>query len=90
MIGNHADMAWQYEWSGFKLVNKQILVHPDELDIPNRQLGSVIIPADPPGIFNARPEQYYIDEQTFRIEENGTQRYQMDGTPRLLSNLQST
>lgn len=33
------------------------------LDVPQRQLGVLIIPPDPPPIMNARPEQYAIDEQ---------------------------
>ena len=61
-IGQHADMKWQYEWAGFELINKRILVFEDELDKPQRQLGSIIIPPDPPTIINARPEQYAIEE----------------------------
>jgi hypothetical protein len=32
------------------------------LDVPNRQLGTIILPPDPLPILNARPEQYDIDE----------------------------
>lgn len=88
-VGNHHDLIWQQEWAGFKLINKKILVYEDQLDRPQRQLGSIIIPPDPPAIENARPEQYYIDEQTFREQMDGTGRMQMDGTARLESNLQS-
>lgn len=62
-IGNHEDMRWQYQWRGKSLVNTKELVYPDELDEPQRQLGVLIIPPDPPSIRNARPEQYFIDEQ---------------------------
>lgn len=55
-------MQWQYEWAGTQLVNKRVLVHPDELDRPNRQLGTIFIPPDPLPIPNARPEGYPIDE----------------------------
>lgn len=38
---------------------------------------------------NARPEQYYIDEWTYRETQDGTQRLLMDGTKRIQSNVQS-
>lgn len=63
MIGQHNRMQWQYDWAGFELINQRILVHEDELDVPQRQLGSIIIPPDPLPIPNARPEQYAMDEE---------------------------
>ena len=89
MIGQHNRMKWQHEWSGNRIINKRILVHPDELDIPNRQLGNLVLPADPPPIRYARVENYNIDEWTYRVTQNGVQRYQMDGTPRIQSNVQN-
>ena len=65
------------------------LICPNCMDVPQRQLGSVILPPDPVGVLNARPENYTNDEQTFRVEEDGTPRLQMDGTRRVESNLQS-
>lgn len=62
MIGQHERMVWQYEWQGARLINTRVLVHPDELDVPQRQLGTIVVPPDPPPIMNARPEQYDIDE----------------------------
>jgi hypothetical protein len=76
-IGNHSDMQWQYEWRGFDLINQNILVHEDELDEPQRQLGSIIIPPDPPSILNARPERYSIEETPVSI------RVTMDGELRI-------
>ena len=61
-ISNHENLCWQFDWAGTGLVNKRILVSEDELDKPQRQLGTLIIPPDPVAIRNARPEQYYIDE----------------------------
>ena len=87
-IGNQENLCWQFEWAGTKLVNKHILVYPDELDQPQRQLGTLILPPDPVSIQNARPEQYAIDEQTYRKTEDGTQRVEQDGTQRKESNLQ--
>ena len=88
-INNHEDLQWQFDWRGTGLQNLRILVAKSELDQPQRQLGAIILPIDPPPIRNARPEQYTIDEQTHRKTEDGTQRYQMDGTQRIESNSQS-
>ena len=62
-VGNQRNLCWQYEWGGQKLINLKILTYPEFLDKPQRQLGTIIIPADPVPILNARPEQYLIDEQ---------------------------
>jgi hypothetical protein len=79
MISNHEDLQWQYEWSGNKLVNLKILVSPDELDKPQRQLGTIILPPDPPSVMNARPEQYDIDEQPVSVRRT------MDGSIRVIA-----
>src|SRR6266567_1614194 len=84
---NQENMQWQYDWAGTKLINKRILCAPDEIDKPQRQLGTIILPPDPVSIINARPEPYNIDEQTYRVTQDGTQRLTQDGTNRLESNL---
>lgn len=61
-VGTQRNMRWQWEWRGTGLANTRVLVHPDELDVPQRQLGTIFIPPDPLPIINARPEQYNIDE----------------------------
>ena len=72
-IGNHRDLRWQMEWAGTKLINTHILVFEDEYDQPQRQLGTLVLPPDPPSIMNARPEQYSIDEQpvSTRVTSDG-------------------
>ena len=62
LVLNHKDMQWQYDWAGQKIVRKNILVSEAELDKPQRQLGSFILPPDPKAIMNARMENYAIDE----------------------------
>lgn len=90
MLGNHENLRWQFQWAGTRLVNQNILVWPDELDVPQRQLGALILPPDPMPIMNARPEQeQLIDEIVYRLQQDGTQRLQMDGTQRIESNKQS-
>jgi hypothetical protein len=78
------------EWAGTQLINRRILVYEDEYDTPNRQLGTIILPPDPVSILNARPENYTIDELTYRLTQSGQQRYCMDGTARIESNSQNT
>jgi hypothetical protein len=79
MVGNLANMKFQYEWRGPKLQNTRVLVHEDELDIPQRQLGSpALLGPDPMPLMNARPEQYFIDEQPVST------RYTMDGRIRVI------
>lgn len=62
-IGNLYRAKWQFEYRGSKLINTRILVHEDELDVPQRQLGTIVIPPDPLPLINARPENYAIDEE---------------------------
>lgn len=63
MVGNLANMRWQFDWRGPRLINTRILVHEDELDVPQRQLGPPpILGPDPVPVSNARPENYAIDE----------------------------
>lgn len=63
MVGNLNKMRWQYDWRGSHIINLRILVHEDELDVPQRQLGTLVIPPDPLPLVNVRPENYSIDEQ---------------------------
>jgi hypothetical protein len=61
-VGNHIDMAWQYDYNGTQLFNKRILRFRDELDTPQQQFRALVLPPDPVPIMNARPEPYSIDE----------------------------
>lgn len=56
-------MRWQFEWRGNRVINTRVLVHEDELDVPQRQLGTLVIPPDPLPLINARVENYSLDEQ---------------------------
>lgn len=62
-VGNLKNMRFQHDWRGPRIVNTRILVHEDELDEPQRQLGSpALLGPDPVPLANARPENYAIDE----------------------------
>ena len=82
-------MQYQFEWRGTQLENTRHLVCNICLDVPQRQLGTVILPPDPLPLLNARPENYTIDEETFRELIGGKQRYLIGGVARVESNLQS-
>lgn len=59
---NHRDLRWQYQWQGFNLFNKRLLVCEDCLDKPSPFLRAIVVSADPQPVFNARTEPYSIDE----------------------------
>lgn len=59
---NHYMLSWQHQWRGVSLQNLRILVCEECLDKPSPFLRTIILPPDPPVIFNARPEPYEIDE----------------------------
>lgn len=62
-VGNLAKMKWQHDWRGNHVMNTRVLVHHDELDTPQRQLGILLIPPDPIPVRHARPENYANEEQ---------------------------
>ena len=70
MVGNQRDLRWQFDWAGTQLINKRILVWEDELDTPQPQLKTLILPPDPVSIRYARPEPYPIDELWPMLYEN--------------------
>ena len=83
-------MRWNYDWRGPKIINTRILVHADELDVPQRQLGSpALLGPDPVPIANARPENYAIDEYpvSTRITMQGNVRVIMQTHGAAQSNL---
>lgn len=57
-VYNHESLKWQYDYTGFKLQNKQFLVCQSCLDTPQQQLRQVILPLDPVPIRNPRPGEF--------------------------------
>lgn len=78
-VTNLRKLVYQYQYRGLSLVNTQILVSPDMLDRPQRQLGAILLPPDPPGLLNARPEAYPSDEYWPRLVQGGQPRYLQGG-----------
>lgn len=56
-------LAWQYQYEGTAIPqNTMLLVCPKCMDSLQPQLTPQILPPDPPPVFNARPENYALDE----------------------------
>ena len=83
-VAQHSDLQWQFQWAGTQLINTRVLVAPDQLDIPQRQLGTIILPPDPVSIIQARPEPYPIDEVWERMMESATEPGGNNALPRYL------
>jgi hypothetical protein len=56
-------LQFQYQWAGFQLINLRYLVCETCLDRPAPFLKALVLPPDPPPIFNVRPEPYSVDEE---------------------------
>jgi len=69
---NHVNLEWQFDWAGASLINKRILVCDPCLDTPQQQLRTIVLPADPPVIMNARPEYFIQAETNYRQTLNNT------------------
>lgn len=61
-----------------ELINKRFLVCEYCVDVPQAQLRTLILPADPPGLQNARVEPYVIDETDWRTTQDDEIRITQD------------
>ncbi|HEY1806011.1 MAG TPA: hypothetical protein VGG45_16175 [Terracidiphilus sp.] len=57
------DLDWQYQYSGFALVNQGHLIGRDYLDKPSEFLQPVVLGPEPKPILNARPTSYGTQNQ---------------------------
>jgi len=74
-VTNLYKITAQKQWRGLALVDISVFVCEDCVDVPQRQLGTIVLPADPPGLLNALPEPYPIDEYWPRLLQGGQPRY---------------
>lgn len=74
------DLLWQYQYAGTRLQNQRLLVCSRCLDVPQPQLKARLIQPDPVPVMNARPEQFFVDENTFLTTNNGLQLVTNDGS----------
>jgi hypothetical protein len=66
---NLRNLAFQYEWAGTHLYNTGSFRCPKCIDVPQEQLRTIILPPDPPPIYNARVPNFAYEEQTPMIAE---------------------
>lgn len=74
-IFNLYKLQFQYDWRGSGLSNTQELICDPCIDEAQRQLGTLVLPPDPPSLLNARVEPYAIDEYWPRLLQGGYPRY---------------
>lgn len=74
----------QSDWRGLRLMPIGIMVCDTCLDVPQRQLGTIILSPDPEPLLGALPEPYAIDEYWPRLVQGGQPRYLQGGRPRYL------
>lgn len=55
------------------MINLRLLVCNKCLDAPTDQLRTIVLPPDPPPVYNARPEAYTLDETDWIVTEGGNQ-----------------
>ena len=78
-IWNSFNMAFQFDYRGSSMLqNLRILCCPTCLDVPQPQLAPYVLPPDPPPIFNARPEPYALDEDSY-LSTAGSSIFSLDG-----------
>lgn len=63
-------LSWQFQYAGVGMVNLRLLVCDPCLDVPQPQLQALILPPDPAPVFNARPEDYFVDEVDLLSTQN--------------------
>ena len=66
LVYTHASLRWQFQWSGPNLINTGLLVCRHCEDVPQEQLRSIVIAADPIPIQNPRPPNYIAAETNYR------------------------
>jgi hypothetical protein len=74
-VGQCQDLIEEGQWRGLKVMKTGTRALWPFVDKPQRQLGTLILSADPVALKNARPEQYPIDENWPRLMQRGQPRY---------------
>ncbi len=62
-ITNLYKLSWQWQWQAFTLYNTGLLVCNECYDKPSEFLKTLVLPPDPPPLYNVRPENYTVDEE---------------------------
>lgn len=59
---NLRTLRWQMEWCGTTMQNLHLRVCSQCWDVPQEQLRTIILPADPPSVRDPRTEPFFIDQ----------------------------
>jgi hypothetical protein len=78
---NHADLKWQMEWRGATLQNIRVLVCDHCYDTPQENVRSIVLPADPTPIINARVQDFDLAENDYRSLSRPTVLHPIVGIP---------
>lgn len=70
-IYNLQDLKYQYQWAGVQLQNLHIKVCTRCLDVPQEQLRTIVLPADPLPVDDPRIEQYTLEVNSFLQSQEG-------------------
>lgn len=84
---NITALRWQFQYAGPNLQNLRLLVCRICLDVPQPQLKPRILSADPLPTLNARPEAFLIDDDDWRVTEDGGIRVDETDVPRVDENV---
>lgn len=63
---NLVDLSWQFDWRGPILQNLRFLVCRPCYDQPQEQLRTIVLPADPVPVMNARVQDFRAAESDYR------------------------
>jgi len=89
-VFSHVDLKSQSEWRGPVLQNIQLLVCSTCMDIPQENLRSIAVPADPRPILNARVQDFAVAETDYRALTPSTVTDFVTGLPRPAATLRVT
>jgi hypothetical protein len=76
---NSFNLNWQFQWMGVRLQNKWVQVCRDCMDKPSIFLRQIVLPPDPPSIYQPRTETYAIDEAGSYVPPTATQGFTRPG-----------
>lgn len=62
---NRVDLSWQFDYRGPVQQNLRLLVCKRCLDVPQEQLKTIVLPADPLPIMQPRTENFTVDETDY-------------------------
>ena len=78
---NLKDLRWQLDWRGPILQNLRILVCPPCYDKPQENLRTIVLPADPVPVMNARVQDFAGAETDYRVTSGQTYTDPITGIP---------